>query len=486
MSQRPKEPSHQAHDGAPAPVSISVSAGQGRLARRLLLTGGIGAATAAAVGAAATPAAAASSTTAWVMGGNSGVNTDGSNYIGTRNVAPVIVKTTPSSGATPLERIRVTASGLVGIGNSKPVAKLDVKTGYPTAILGVTSNSAAGSIGVDGSAPAGTGVRGAGQQAGLQGKGSYYGVIAEATSGTGAYASGSGTGVYALGASYGLVGYASSGTGAYTSGGIGTRAVGTTYGVDASASDPNGAGVHGTGGQYAVRGESGRTAGVRGDSGYVGLWGQAPTYGVFALATDAGTAQTYGLFAQASNASSFAVFAQGRLHVNGTLSKAAGSFQIDHPLDPDNSWLSHSFVESPDMMNVYNGNVVLDASGGATVTLPAYFEALNRDFRYQLTTIGGFAPVYVSKQVQGNTFQIAGGTAGLTVSWQVTGIRKDDYAAANPIVVERRKSAAERGSRQFVAPGSSARQWAPAPAAPTPMARTDVAAPSTPDLPPTR
>ena len=37
----------------------------------------------------------------------------------------------------------------------------------------------------------------------------------------------------------------------------------------------------------------------------------------------------------------------------------------------------HSFVESPDMMNVYNGMVRLDAKGEAWVNLPDYFEALN-------------------------------------------------------------------------------------------------------------
>jgi hypothetical protein len=44
------------------------------------------------------------------------------------------------------------------------------------------------------------------------------------------------------------------------------------------------------------------------------------------------------------------------------------------------------------MMNVYNGNVVTDKRGMATVVLPDYFKALNRDFRYQLTVVGQFAP----------------------------------------------------------------------------------------------
>lgn len=140
----------------------------------------------------------------------------------------------------------------------------------------------------------------------------------------------------------------------------------------------------------------------------------------------------------------FSVFA-GDLQVVGTLSKAAGSFKIDHPLDPANKYLSHSFVESPDMMNIYNGIVTLDAHGRAAVILPAYFEALNRDFRYQLTCIGGYAPVYVSQQIKKNQFRISGGKPNLKVSWQVTGIRHDAYANDHRIPVEAAKPPGERG-----------------------------------------
>lgn len=135
--------------------------------------------------------------------------------------------------------------------------------------------------------------------------------------------------------------------------------------------------------------------------------------------------------------SSNAPTAPGDLSVAGTLSKAAGAFRIDHPLDPEHQYLQHSFVESPDMMNVYNGNVVLDEHGEAWVELPDWFEALNRDFRYQLTAIGAPGPnLYVAQQVQGNSFRIAGGAPGLLVSWQLTGIRHDPYAEANRIEVE--------------------------------------------------
>jgi hypothetical protein len=37
------------------------------------------------------------------------------------------------------------------------------------------------------------------------------------------------------------------------------------------------------------------------------------------------------------------------------LSKLGGGFLTDHPLDPANSYLYNSFVESPDMMTLYKG-----------------------------------------------------------------------------------------------------------------------------------
>lgn len=130
----------------------------------------------------------------------------------------------------------------------------------------------------------------------------------------------------------------------------------------------------------------------------------------------------------------------------GTLRKGAGSFRIDHPLDPEHKYLSHSFVESPDMMNVYNGNVILDASGRATVELPEYFQALNRDFRYQLTAVGAPGPnLYIAEGVKRNRFQIAGGRAYAYVSWQVTGVRQDAYAEQHRIKVEEEKPRADRG-----------------------------------------
>jgi hypothetical protein len=136
----------------------------------------------------------------------------------------------------------------------------------------------------------------------------------------------------------------------------------------------------------------------------------------------------------------------GNLTLNGTLTAAAKNFKIDHPLDPKNKYLSHTSVESSEMMNIYTGNAILDNSGEAVVSLPKWFEALNADARYQLTAIGAPAPnLHVAQEVAHHQFSIAGGAPGMKISWQVTGVRHDAYSKAHPLVVEARKPEKERG-----------------------------------------
>lgn len=134
------------------------------------------------------------------------------------------------------------------------------------------------------------------------------------------------------------------------------------------------------------------------------------------------------------------------VNVIGNLSKGGGTFKIDHPLDPYNKYLYHSFIESPDMMNVYNGNTVTDSLGIDTIYMPEYFGALNKDFRYQLTCIGTFAQAIVLQEIEGNKFVIQTNKPKVKVSWQVTGIRKDTFANDNRVRVEVEKSADEKGS----------------------------------------
>jgi hypothetical protein len=135
----------------------------------------------------------------------------------------------------------------------------------------------------------------------------------------------------------------------------------------------------------------------------------------------------------------------GNLLVSGTVTSGTGMFKIDHPLDPENKYLHHAVVESPDMKTIYDGNVTTDARGEALVQLPGYFEAANRDFRYQLTVIGTFAQATVASEIKENRFLIKTSEPNLKVSWQVTGIRQDAFANAHRIEVEEEKPSDERG-----------------------------------------
>jgi hypothetical protein len=139
-------------------------------------------------------------------------------------------------------------------------------------------------------------------------------------------------------------------------------------------------------------------------------------------------------------------YMRGEVTVEGRLHKPGGGFRIDHPLAPEDKYLSHSFVESPEMVDLYSGVAVTDADGTATVALPDFFEALNRDHRFQLTPVGELALATVQGGVRDNSFTIRTDKPGVTVSWQVTGVRQDPWAEANRIPVEEEKPPPERGS----------------------------------------
>lgn len=226
--------------------------------------------------------------------------------------------------------------------------------------------------------------------------------------------------------------------------GIATALTGTTFGVLGTSVSPNGVGVQGGSPNVAVAGFNQTCTGtgctlVTGTAGqFVTATGGTLLQG---LSGSSLTSLTQVFSVDGSGDGTFA----GNLNVTGKLTKGSGSFKIDHPLDPANKYLSHSFVESPDMMNIYNGNVVTDEKGEAQVVLPDYFEALNRDFRYQLTVIGQFAQAIVGTKIKNRRFTIRTDKPGVEVSWQVTGIRQDAYANANRIPVEEVKPPAEQG-----------------------------------------
>jgi hypothetical protein len=144
--------------------------------------------------------------------------------------------------------------------------------------------------------------------------------------------------------------------------------------------------------------------------------------------------------------SGFTVDSSGNVQVGGNLQvNGQKNFQIDDPLDPANRYLYHSAVESSEMMNIYTGNVTTNEHGDATVQVPAWFEALNGDFRYQLTVIGQFAQAIVASEIRDRKFTVKTDKPNVKVSWLVTGARQDAYAKAHPLVVEQDKQADERG-----------------------------------------
>jgi hypothetical protein len=322
-----------------------------------------------------------------------------------------------------------------------------INLGATGATYGVLGESASvNGNGVRGVATANTGVA--------------FGVYGQANSTSGAGVRGAATagagdaiGVWGTSAStsgYGLYGRATAGTG-------------TTYGVYGESNSTSGHGVYGwastgTGTTYGVRGLSNSTNG-RGVQG-VASAGTGSTFGVVGLASStngagvigqatANNVNAIGVWGFATQPTAYAGFFNGRVHVTGNLSASGTkSFKIDHPLDPENMYLYHFALESPEVRNVYDGVATLDAKGEATVPLPDYFAALNTgDYRYQLTPIGAPMPgLYIAQEIEGNSFAIGGGEPGMRVSWQVTAVRNDPYLRDHPIQAEVEKLEEERGT----------------------------------------
>ena len=334
-----------------------------------------------------------------------------------------------------------TGSTTLGDSNITQVSGGIKVAGTATAISGISSSKVTGASGVAGQSTAKTGV--------VNG---VVGIAASKSNGTN-----------------GVQGVASSTTG-------------EVYGVQGTTNSPDGIGV--VGGNTATSGQpigvagsivSSEGAGVFGaavatsgfNNGVFGLSYSTQGIGVFGgnLATSGSGTGIYGASTSSSGSGGwfvnnaggsviggangsktvFGVDSQGNAFFTGNVSKGGGSFKIDHPLDPANKYLSHSFVESPDMVNLYNGNVTTDPSGIAVVVLPDYFEALNRDFRYQLTVIGQFAQAIVAQEIEKGRFTIRTDKPSVKVSWQVTGVRQDAFANAHRIQVEEEKPAPERG-----------------------------------------
>jgi hypothetical protein len=294
--------------------------------------------------------------------------------------------------------------------------------------VGVWGEHAGDGTGVGGRAKSGFGVEGIVSSAATGDIGVWGRIEATAATGTSGV---TGTNFGSSPDGYGVLGeHTSSGTGVAgrTVTGAGVLGQHSGSGVLPGVKGTTSSGTDLAAGVYGESQAGTLTSGVHGSSTAFGVLGVGGTAGVLGYSA-AGLA---GLFA-------------GDVHVTGTLTKGAGAFRIDNPLDPQHKYLQHSFVESPDMKNVYDGVVTTDRRGYATVRLPRYFGALNRDFRYQLTIVGarGWRARVVS-EIARNRFTIQSDEPRVKVSWQVTGIRKDAYANAHRIDVEIAKTAADR------------------------------------------
>jgi hypothetical protein len=301
----------------------------------------------------------------------------------------------------------------------------------------------------------------------------------EATGGGGNSPKSGGTGLIATGGDEMGLTQGNGGTGLVANGGqsfVGAGGAGVRASGGASQGGVfGGNGVVATGGFSSFLGEAGAgveaTGGMDGGSGIIATGGNGFLgIGVVAVggsnfAGDGIEAIVGGGAVYPSATAPFAGVFTGDVTISGTLTSGVKDFLIDHPLDPANKYLCHASVESSEMMNIYTGNIILDSNGQAMVQLPAWFQAENADFRYQLTAIGMPAPgLYIAQEIQDNNFRIAGGQPGLKVSWQVSGVRQDAYAKAHPLVVEVEKPAKERG--YFIhpelhgAPAEKSVEWA--------------------------
>jgi trimeric autotransporter adhesin len=230
-----------------------------------------------------------------------------------------------------------------------------------------------------------------------------------------------------------------------TFGGPGVEATGGT-----SINGFGGPGVLATGGASntsqgggGLAGVGGRSDNGRGGVGVVGFGGlgsgvgNSGGAGIEAFAGSATNGANIGLAGRFNGG----VEVLGDFNVTGTK-----NFKIDHPLDPANKYLVHAAIESSEVLNVYSGNVKTNEKGEATVFLPDWFEALNRDFRYQLTVVGTFAQAIVQDEIRNNRFKIRTSAPDVKVSWQVSGLRSDAALRRRPFQVEEDKPERERGT----------------------------------------
>lgn len=184
-----------------------------------------------------------------------------------------------------------------------------------------------------------------------------------------------------------------------------------------------------TGGSMRLRADANGVYGVTAAAAGYGLQGENTSgsgagSGVYGVSN---TPSGYGVIGH-NSANNNAVHANGDLSASGTK-----TFKIDHPEDPENKYLKHFSIESDEVLNVYRGIETFNTNGKAIVSLPSYYDAINKNASYQLTPVGAAMPnLYIESEVAEGIFVIAGGVPGKKVSWQLTAERNDPYLKHYP------------------------------------------------------
>ncbi len=318
--------------------------------------------------------------------------------------------------------------GNVGIGVGSPLFPFSIQANGPARAINAVNNTPTGTVyglWAQVLSPAGRGAIGFSNATTGTGSG-FYGQ-SNSTDGRGVTglhnaSTGGGNGVFGQSNS-------TSGRGVF---GLATQTTGTTYGVFGQSNSSVGIGV------------AGQTNSATGGANTVGASGIADSEnatGVYGRGNGSTTGNVNGVVGVTSTTNGFGVFSAGNTGASGTK-----SFVIDHPNDPENMYLLHYAIESPEPYLVYRGTAIMDGSGTAVVALPHYFDEMNKDPQYQLTPIGAPAPMlHIAAEVENNEFVIAGGVPGMKVSWTITATRNDLWVQQNPPVVERAKPDSARG-----------------------------------------
>ena len=416
---------------------------------------------------------------AWSLTGNTGTSPP-TNFIGTIDAFDWAIRTSN------IERIRVISAGRTVLNNTIP-SVVDVFSVYGTgttgainplgtfSINGYSSTTGTGVYGENtvlgqgvwgANSGGGTGVYGAnsndgqgvyGLNSGINGVG-VYGLATSTSSNAGNfYANNAGNSFSALfvkhdGTGTAITGIANTGTGIY-----GTNNNATDFAIWGHNSNLNGTGILGRGnnttGFFLINGSGlagtstnvgvyGVSTAAGGNGGYFdggnyatsnigayGIVGNGTSQlfdftGVYGYSNNTNLSYGYGVI---GNGNWYGVFSQGDMGSSGIK-----PFMIDHPLNPENKFLKHFAIESPEVLNMYRGTVKLDDNGEAVVEMPDYFEAINIAFSYNLTPIGSAANLYVKEELNNGKFTIAGGNPEMKVCWFVFAERNDPYLQKYP------------------------------------------------------